>query len=459
MKTLTLLKSFILMISFILLSLTSLAQGTINSVFNAVTIEDENYFPETRTSIQNLARYTGKQITTRIVFAPDAEDLYHPTQSDLDAANELHQVSTTMGEILDSFYWAWPSWDCMETNYKLRHMANMNSSKSRYSFTKDDYLNRLRNFLNSPIMQNIDIIEIGNEINAPWVYEGNRDLVMQTMAEAVKMVKRAGKKTALTLYYYPLSNFQPYPGEGWYGCVDNCDNAPNPLPGESYYMINWSLDFAVYQASDLFDYVLVSYYDESSSWCEHYPTDWDARFYDLHTLYPNAVIGFGECGLKNSYEPTQIMERMDQFYLTGLTQQHPPYFCKGNFWWFYSYQCVGSDPLSVQLWTRLADDIRDGFNRPFSSVVNVSKSFNLSNYPNPFNPSTVISFSLLKKQKVNLSVYDLLGRKISELVNSELDPGKHTVNFDGSHIASGIYYYVLSSNGVRISTEKMLLVK
>src|SRR6266542_412046 len=79
--------------------------------FNAVTIEDENLFPETATSIQNLVDYTGKPITTRIVLHPDKADIYNPTQSDILAASNLHPISRTMGEILDSYYWAWPSWE------------------------------------------------------------------------------------------------------------------------------------------------------------------------------------------------------------------------------------------------------------------------------------------------------------------------------------------------------------
>jgi hypothetical protein len=69
----------------------------------------------------------------------------------------------------------------------------------------------------------------------------------------------------------------------------------------------------------------------------------------------------------------------------------------------------------------------------------------LDNYPNPFNPATNIRFSLPARELVTLKVYDALGREVSTLVNSVKDPGTYTVRFDGSRLASGVYFYRLEA--------------
>jgi 1,4-alpha-glucan branching enzyme len=87
------------------------------------------------------------------------------------------------------------------------------------------------------------------------------------------------------------------------------------------------------------------------------------------------------------------------------------------------------------------------------------KSFDLKqNYPNPFNPSTVIKYQIPKAGIVKLKVYDILGREVSMLVNGEKSAGEYTVSFDGSRLASGVYFYTIQS-GSYISTKKMLLLK
>jgi len=80
------------------------------------------------------------------------------------------------------------------------------------------------------------------------------------------------------------------------------------------------------------------------------------------------------------------------------------------------------------------------------------------NFPNPFNPSTVIKFKLAKAGMTTLKVYDVMGREVSTLVNETMNAGAYTVKFDASHLASGTYVYVLESSGYRF-TNKMLLLK
>jgi len=80
------------------------------------------------------------------------------------------------------------------------------------------------------------------------------------------------------------------------------------------------------------------------------------------------------------------------------------------------------------------------------------------NYPNPFNPSTTIRFSLPSAQHANLSVYNVVGQKVAELVNGMTPAGYTSLNFNASHLSSGIYIYRLSTQNETL-TGKMLLMK
>ncbi|HCN37762.1 MAG TPA: hypothetical protein DIS94_08635, partial [Bacteroidetes bacterium] len=81
------------------------------------------------------------------------------------------------------------------------------------------------------------------------------------------------------------------------------------------------------------------------------------------------------------------------------------------------------------------------------------------NYPNPFNPVTKINFNIPKDSYVKLKIYDMLGREIAILVNNEFkQPGRYTVEFNGSTMSSGIYFYRLETKDF-IQTRKMVLVK
>jgi hypothetical protein len=85
------------------------------------------------------------------------------------------------------------------------------------------------------------------------------------------------------------------------------------------------------------------------------------------------------------------------------------------------------------------------------------------NYPNPFNPETRIDFELPQGCRVELSVYNLLGRKVRVLADGDYSAGSHTVAWDGrddygSAVSSGVYFYRLTASGIS-ETRKMLLMK
>jgi hypothetical protein len=80
------------------------------------------------------------------------------------------------------------------------------------------------------------------------------------------------------------------------------------------------------------------------------------------------------------------------------------------------------------------------------------------NYPNPFNPTTQIRFTLAEQSQVTLKVYNVLGKEIATLVNDIKGAGVHEVSFDGSGLASGVYFYTLQT-GKFTQTRKMILIK
>jgi len=80
------------------------------------------------------------------------------------------------------------------------------------------------------------------------------------------------------------------------------------------------------------------------------------------------------------------------------------------------------------------------------------------NYPNPFNPVTTIRFSLARTVDVNLAVYDVLGRRVTLLVNERKNAGVHEVNFDASRLSSGVYFYRLQA-GDFTQSKKLVVLK
>ena len=82
----------------------------------------------------------------------------------------------------------------------------------------------------------------------------------------------------------------------------------------------------------------------------------------------------------------------------------------------------------------------------------------LQNYPNPFNPTTNIHFVLSKRAQVKLQIFDVLGRKVAELLNEHLDAGEHNITFKANGLPSGVYIYRLQA-GNFVQQRKMVLMK
>ncbi|MDZ7806093.1 MAG: T9SS type A sorting domain-containing protein [Gracilimonas sp.] len=104
------------------------------------------------------------------------------------------------------------------------------------------------------------------------------------------------------------------------------------------------------------------------------------------------------------------------------------------------------------------------WSRKLTIKVTGPEKFELSqNYPNPFNPTTNIRYQLPNKSEVKIEIYNILGNKIATLVNEVKEPGVHTVNWDASFLASGLYLYqilIKNESGQKfLQQKKMMLIK
>jgi hypothetical protein len=283
-------------------------------------------------------------------------------------------------------------------------------------YSVPQYTNRTNEYLNV-LGDKVDIWEIGNEINGEWL--GNKDSVVAKMTQAYTIVKGRNKKAALTLYY----NFN---------CWENPQNE----------MFRWVLNNVPPNMKQGLDYVLVSYYEDD---CNNYQPNWQRVFDSLHVIFPNSKLGIGECGTTNTNLKRDYINR---YYRMKIAT---PNYIGGYFWWYYKQDCV---PNTKVLWNCIDSAMR-------MCLLSGDEPDNISylrNYPNPFNPRTVIRYNIASAGNVTIRVFDMLGREVSILVDEYKQPGAYEIEFEGTNLSSGIYYYALESNGQR-EVRKMVLVK
>ncbi len=112
----------------------------------------------------------------------------------------------------------------------------------------------------------------------------------------------------------------------------------------------------------------------------------------------------------------------------------------------------GGDKLNLNI-----TDLKDYFTEKVTSNI-------LFNYPNPFNPSTIIKYSIVEESRVKINVYNLLGELVTELANTEQQAGYYETKFNAHNLSSGVYFYSISSEPINggnahRDVKKMLLVK
>jgi len=149
----------------------------------------------------------------------------------------------------------------------------------------------------------------------------------------------------------------------------------------------------------------------------------------------------------------------DNFVMTSYGTEYGTFF---DIWVGGKTALIMTLPGYLMAWAPHADAITDVEENVGNN--NLPEVYSLSqNYPNPFNPSTTIKYSIPKRTDVTISVYNLLGRKIRTITIEKQSAGEHEVNWDGTDqsgkaVASGIYFYRLTS-GNYTESKKMILLK
>jgi len=229
--------------------------------------------------------------TTRIYF-----DVKEPARSYAAAVDALQPVSYLMGELLDS-------------------------SDSRRIGTRA-YDRRVRSYV-AAFGNQVDLWEIGNEVNGDWT--GRYPAVEAKLTRAYDDVTAAGRRSALTLY-------------DDVGCGDSRREL-DPLA--------FSRAYVPPAVRDGLSYVFLSYYEDECHGIRPGAASWTAYFAQLHALYPDAELGFGEIGMVAPATTTTQAEAqalMTYYYSLPVDL---PYYVGGYFWWYYDEDCLpaGTTPL------------------------------------------------------------------------------------------------------------------
>jgi hypothetical protein len=270
----------------------SVASGPLPDRLWGVTLDDVSDVSSIVASLQALPT---KPIA-RVNFDPGMQPADYAS-----AIAALHPVSYLMGQPVDS------------------------SEMKRYSITS--YKQRFVNYVNAFGGQ-VDLWEVGNEVNGEWL--GTTSSVVAKMSAAYQAVTSAGGQTALTLYYNP-----------------NCWSSA------SHEMFAWANAHVPAAMKAGLDYVLISYYPED---CNNYwpsQATWQSVFDQLHQMFPNAKLGFGESGNSNDQDPVaQKVALLNQYYELQVQGDN---YVGGYFWWYYV-----EDALPYQgnpVWQALAADM------------------------------------------------------------------------------------------------------
>jgi len=170
--------------------------------------------------------------------------------------------------------------------------------------------------------------------------------------------------------------------------------------------------------------------------------------YGLHDVY----ISFKKTD--GSWTPAQNMGNR----INGLSEDSFPWVTPDGKYMFFNSAKAGDYSYNAY-WvdSKVIDRFKPvGINKLEEEIPSGYRLF--QNYPNPFNPSTKIKFQLSAANFVKLSVFDMLGRELTTLVNESLKPGIYEVDWNASRYTSGTYFYRLETDGFN-ETRQMLLIK
>lgn len=231
--------------------------------------------------------------TTRVYF-----DVHEPPSYYAQAIDEIGPVSDVMGELLDS------------SDEKRISVAGLQARTEAYLGT---------------LGSRVDIWEIGNEVNGDWT--GRYADVSAKLTEAYDDVAATGSRTALTLY---ANDFGP----------DNCGDGTAELTPAQF-----SRQYVPARVAAGLDYVFLSYYPTQCGGREPSSAELSAYLQQLHGLYPNAALGFGEVGLPRRATRSSRANAEEIMHWAYSLAPELPYYVGGYFWWYGAEDALGRRAL------------------------------------------------------------------------------------------------------------------
>lgn len=184
----------------------------------------------------------------------------------------------------------------------------------------------------------------------------------------------------------------------------------------------------------------VSYFSQMKSWADVWDDSTSGRFHHKYIIsdptgnYPTSSVLMGSSDWTNE---------SNLYNDENILIIHSPSVANQYYQEFHQrYKEVSGHPVSINT---LSNEIPLDFKL-------------YQNYPNPFNGQTVIRFSVNRQTVVNVQVYNVLGQKVTDLVNSSFNPGEYQVTYNSSSLSSGIYYYTMRSEGYS-DVKKLVITK
>ncbi|MGD0455826.1 MAG: hypothetical protein ABSB69_19750 [Solirubrobacteraceae bacterium] len=220
--------------------------------------------------------------TTRVYF-----DVREPASYYASALTQIDSVSSVMGELLDS--------------------------SDEKSISTEAFQARVESYLHA-LGSEVGIWEVGNEVNGNWT--GSYPTVAAKLTEAYNDVAATGAASALTLY---ANNFGP----------NNCGDGPAELTP-----LQFAEQYVPSQVADGLDYVFLSYYPTECGRREPSSEAVASYMQQLHSVFPNAALGFGEVGLPHAVRRSTLKRAERIMRWAYSLKPGLPYYVGGYFWWY-----------------------------------------------------------------------------------------------------------------------------
>ena len=112
-----------------------------------------------------------------------------------------------------------------------------------------------------------------------------------------------------------------------------------------------------------------------------------------------------------------------------------------------------------QYWNLVIEKNKDYSNKVSGDTLKKNAAALEQNYPNPFCPSTNISFNVIQPGSIDLIIFDAMGQQVGQVHQDNGQPGHYIAKTEDLHVNSGIYYYIIRHNGIEVDRKKMIIIK